>query len=243
MAPGPLVNARILFGQYDISGFSNKLTLAFGNEEKETTTFASQGWKERTTGFKTVSAHVDGMTALGIGLSEDILYNSVDVPDVPFSVVPSTGAVGDLAYAMQGVQGSFEGYGEAGEVAPFSADIWGRGVGVRGVVMADLATPRTATGTGGVQMLGAVGANQRLYALIQVPTATGTTPSLTVKVQSAATAGFASPTDRITFSTLTAAGALWASIPGAVADAYWRVAWTVTGTTPSFNFQAVAAIQ
>lgn len=88
---------------------------------------------------------------------------------------------------------------------------------------------RTATGSGTGVELGDSGA---LILTLDVTDASGTTPSMTVSVETSE--------DNSTWRTLgsftakTAAGAERKSFPGV--DQYARATWTITGTTPSFTF-------
>lgn len=76
-----------------------------------------------------------------------------------------------------------------------------------------------------------------LSVLLNVTAATGTTPSLTVEVQwSHDGTNFASAATPDTFTAVTAAGNVAKSFQ--VKGRFARLAYTVTGTTPSFTFSA-----
>jgi hypothetical protein len=106
----------------------------------------------------------------------------------------------------------------------------------RGVVGAPLAA-RTSTFTGsGVAMTGPT-ATQRMWCLLLV-TSAGT--SLACKLQSD-TAGFGSPTDRITFSTVSAAGWQLGSVAGDLStETHWRITATIGAGT--FNYMAIFGV-
>ncbi len=72
---------------------------------------------------------------------------------------------------------------------------------------------------------------------------TGGSPTLDVTIESAALVGFGSPTTRMTFSQMTARGAQFASVAGAITDPYWRVKWTLGGSTPGFALVVAIGIQ
>ena len=113
---------------------------------------------------------------------------------------------------------------------------------IRGTLMHSGAVARTASGTGTARQLGAVSSSQKVYAALHVLSASGTTPSLTVKVQSDNAVGFPSATDVITFSAATAVGSQWGSTAGALTDDWWRVSYTISGTSPSFLFAVTIGI-
>jgi hypothetical protein len=55
---------------------------------------------------------------------------------------------------------------------------------------------------------------------------------------------FGAPTPRLTFSASTAIGGQILRTDGTpITDTWWRMAWTISGTTPSFLFAAALGIQ
>jgi len=113
---------------------------------------------------------------------------------------------------------------------------------VRGVVLHP-ATARTTSGTGTITYVGDVSSGQKAYAALHVIAASGSSPTLDVAVQSDGDSSFGSPTDRITFSQASAVGAEWKSASGAISDSYWRVSYTIGGSSPSFTFVVVFGIR
>lgn len=76
-------------------------------------------------------------------------------------------------------------------------------------------------------------ARQGAVARLNVTAASGTTPQLTVTVQDSPDGS--SWTTRDTFAVKTTTGAENRTIPSGL-DVFQRVAWTITGTSPSFTF-------
>ncbi len=101
---------------------------------------------------------------------------------------------------------------------------------------------RTSSSSGTGRQIGAVSSTQTLYAALHVISASGTSPTLDVKVQSDDNSGFTSATDRITFTQATDVTSEWGSVGGAITDDYWRITYTVGGTSPSFAFAVTAGI-
>lgn len=92
---------------------------------------------------------------------------------------------------------------------------------------------QTVTASGQSAALNASG--QHLDIEIEVTAASGTTPSVTFSVQwSEDGTNFAAPQTAQSFSAITAAGNAIAQFPAL--GPYWRLVWTVSGTTPSFTF-------
>jgi hypothetical protein len=124
-----------------------------------------------------------------------------------------------------------------GEVAPWDASAAGSNPLVRGLSVHQSGSARTATGSGtAVDFLVGPSAGQIGYANLHVLSASGTTPSLTVTVQSDDNIGMSSPVTRGTFAAKTAVGGEAMEIASPSNERYWRVGWTITGTTPSFLF-------
>jgi hypothetical protein len=157
------------------------------------------------------------------------------------AAIPIGGVEGSAGYFTQGV---FLGYtpieGEVGDLAMQQGSWRGRTPLVRGT-LTSVATV-TASGNGTGFQLGPVAATQRVWAAVHFLTAGGTTPSITARVESDDNAGFTTPTTQITFTAATAKGGQFASLLGPVTDTYWRCAWTVSGTTPSFQVRALIGI-
>lgn len=108
----------------------------------------------------------------------------------------------------------------------------------RGAVGAPLAA-RTTTFTGSAIALTGPQAGRSLYSILHVTATTGT--NLVVKVQSDDNAGFTSPTDRITFATMSATGWQQSSVAGSLTtETHWRV--TATIGSGSFTFACYLGI-
>jgi hypothetical protein len=132
-----------------------------------------------------------------------------------------------------------------GEVAPWTSTAKSSWPLVRGQFAHPPGAARTATGTGTGLNLGAVAAGKRLYASLHVLSVAGTaTPTITGRIESSVDNTFAAPTTRATFAAATAVGGQVLRTDGtAYTDTWWRIAWTISGTTPSFLFAAALGIR
>ena len=81
-----------------------------------------------------------------------------------------------------------------------------------------------------------------MYSYLHVMTTGTGSPTLDVVIQSDDNAGMTSPTTRITHAQKTAIGAELLSVAGAVMDDYWRVNFTIGGSSPSFLFAVMLGI-
>ena len=134
-------------------------------------------------------------------------------------------------------------FGTVGEIAPFSiSKSQSSDIVVQGKVEID--GDLTASGNSTGVQLGAVGATEKCYVAIHCYAVSGTsTPTVTFKLQSDDNASFTSPTDRITFTDITAIGSDFQSVAGAITDDYWRLNYTISGTSPSFSIHATIGIE
>ncbi|MEU4150833.1 hypothetical protein [Streptomyces sp. NPDC026659] len=72
----------------------------------------------------------------------------------------------------------------------------------------------------------------------------GTTPTLDVVIESDNGSGFPSPITQLTFTQANAiSGQILRTDGTAITDDWYRVKWTIGGTTPSFLFAVAFGIQ
>lgn len=123
--------------------------------------------------------------------------------------------------------------GDVGALAAFNFTTQASDPPIIGVVGAPSASRTTSGLTGTAIALTGPSATQSLYACLHVSAAAGT--NLVVKVQSDNAIGFGSPTDRITFSTMSAVGAQWLSVAGDLStETHWRITCTIASGTFTF---------
>ncbi|MGA5472526.1 hypothetical protein ACPCUK_27605 [Streptomyces arboris] len=239
-----LLDARLFAPGADLSGASNKIELTSEIEDKDTTNYRSGGWKEVIGGLGSAEISGEGQWEAGDPSKVDDASWSTLGGRGPYTVCPTDSVVGALAYLVYGLRTDYKVGDAVGEVAPWAGTVKSSWPLVRGQIAHPPGTARTATGTGTVLNLGAVPAGKRLYAGLHILSAAGTTPSLTVSIESDDGAGFASPVTRATFDAAAGPGGQIARTDGlAITDTHWRVAWAVTGTGPSFMFAVSLGIR
>ena len=178
-----LKTARCYVGGFDFSGDLNKVDLAATVEVKDSTNFLSKG-KEKVPGYIDYKLTYGGY--VNTGDSEKNLFEKVALENVPFALIPSVGLAGELAYFGKATYVEYRPGGQVGVMFGFDLNAEGQGDIVRGTVL--LNGELTATGNSAAINLGAVSAGKQVYAALQVLSVTGTAPSVTFKVRSAATA-------------------------------------------------------
>ncbi|WIM97703.1 hypothetical protein ACTOB_001251 [Actinoplanes oblitus] len=235
-----LKGTRLFVNAVDLTSVNNKVELMAEVDEQESTAFnpdsATEVWREVLGGIISSKCSAEGQWEAGDpGKVDDAAWAALGAIG-PVTICPVGGpvAAGDLAYLTTMLAGDYQIGDQVGNVAPWSLDATGSSPLVRGAALHPPGTARTSTGNGTAVQLGALAADQALYVNLHVLSASGTTPSITVKVQSDDNSGMTSPTDRATFTAATTRDAQTAKIVGAITDDYWRIAWTISGTGPSF---------
>lgn len=239
MAQNALINAKIWLAEYDLSSDLNAVAIDQMVDQLEATTFGL-GTKITKPGLLDLKASIAGFINLGSGLSEEFLSSKLALADVPLTIAPTTGFEGEPAYSFPAEVATFNpvsGKVTDTSMQKFTVDAENTSMRlVRGTIGNGYNTPRTVTGTGTIYQLGAVAAGQGLYGILHVPAISGG-PTVTIKIQSAPTVGFAAPVDRIVFTAVAAKTSQYVQLLGAITDQYWRTTWTfVGGASPSITF-------
>lgn len=246
MSKTVLINVRTFAAGVDVTGVSNKIELSSEVEVKKTTNHGSGGWDEVVGGLGSAELAGEGQWEAGdVTKVDDGAWAGLGGV-APWTVSANNAAnVGDLAYFMQAMRGDYKMFDAVGEVAPWTSTAKSSWPLVRGQFAHPPGTARTATGTGTGLNLGAVAAGKRLYASLHVLSVAGTaTPTITARVESSVDNTFGAATTRATFAAATAVGGQVLRTDGtAYTDTWWRIAWTISGTTPSFLFAAALGIR
>lgn len=228
---------------YDLSGHLQGLAFDASVEMQDDTTFGDTA-RSNAPGLDDFTLQHEGVWSAGAGLPDTVFDAQKGLADLLATMAPVNGDEGAIAYLMRVTQGSYSLGGTIGDLHRFSVSLSASGgVGaVRGTLMTNRTITASGSGTG--RQLGAVGASGTLYAGLHVLSASGTSPTLDVTVESDDASGFASPITRVTFAQATAIGSQWETLGGAVADDWWRVSWVIGGTgSPSFDAVVVLGIQ
>lgn len=232
---------KICFHGYDLSGDIRSFSMDLKREEKETPACGYQG-KRRLAGMQSMEVSGNGYQEFGTGNVDDTMFSNLGVDERVLSVA-RTADDGAIGYFSKAVSLNYKIGSPISDVAPFDFAAFSQGVKtVRGTVMATGA--KITNGSGTARELGAVSADQYLYAALHVLAASGSgPPQIDVKIQSDSVEEFTSPADRITFTSATDETAQWATpVAGAITDTWWRVIWTVSGSPPNFTIQALVGI-
>lgn len=247
MAPRTVTSAQLLVGTADVSNWFGTISDNPGAVTiQEFAPFGGGGFVQRVAGQKGGAYKFDGWTdhdATGIG---NLFTPSNLGTQYGVSVaVPATGnavATGDWCQFTTGKLNAWAPITmERDSLAMCSMGFETDAAFINsGRVGAPLASRTTAGYTGAAVSLTGPAAGRYMYGILHVTAASGT--NLVVKVQSDDNSGFTTPTDRITFSTVSATGWQWGTpVAGSLtSETHWRVIATIA--TGTFSFAAYFGI-
>lgn len=241
MAAFVLKDCTIWADQFDLSSDTNSVDLDFAYDEVENTNFGSGGNRTFLAGLQESSLDLMTFYDMATGTSEPVLNALKATTGHIFTVTPD-GLTGSRALFARALAGGMKQTHKVGDMARLDGGF--KTSSAEGFLEGTVLVPKTtatATANGTAYQVGAVSSTQTVYAALHVFAGSGTTPTLDVKIQSD-TVGFPSATDRITFAQATGATSEFKTVAGAITDDYWRVAYTIAGTGPSFSFAVVMAI-
>ncbi|MEV8395918.1 MULTISPECIES: hypothetical protein [unclassified Streptomyces] len=244
MSKFTLLDARLFAVGADLSGAANKIELTSEIEDKDATNYRSNGWKELIGGLGSAEISGEGQWEAGDpGMVDNASWADLGGTG-PYTVCPTDSVVGALAYFTNGMRADYKVGDAVGEIAPWSGTVKSSWPLVRGQIAHPPGLARTSTGTGTALNLGAIPTGKRLYAALHVLSAAGTTPSITLTIESDDAAGFTTPITRLAFTPATGPSGQVSRGDGlALTDTHYRVAWSITGSAPSFMFAVSLGIR
>ena len=239
MAVLVITDGKIYIDGYNLSCSFNELNVDVAAEMKDTTTFCTSGTRAFIPGLQGISFSGKALQDFDGSVNQSIEKTTWDLIGKTtasiMSVARQGNVMGDVAYMFKGVTAQIQPVaGTVGDLAEIS--ISGQSSVtrlVRGVVGA--VGTKVASTTGTEFNIGAVTADQRIYAAMHVvrPVGAGT---LDMIIESDSLQAFTTPTTRLTFTQMTnVIGAQWITAAGPITDTWWRAKWTVgSGSFPVF---------
>lgn len=236
MATSILENALILHGDgssaRDLTGVTNVVGIDYGAETDDDTSFKGDT-RSNKGGLKTAGFNAEGFFD---PKKDAALFDAVGISDSVLCAANGT-AVGERAFALRAVVGSYQPLGgNVGEMASYTLNASARGDLERGYVLFH-SDSETETGDGATFQAGS--AAESLVAILYVFSASGTTPTLDVTVESDTTDDFTgAEVTRVTFDQATGTQ-MQRKTGTATSDTWWRVTYTIGGTNPDFGFAVI----
>lgn len=240
-------NITTWFAGYDMTGDTNQTSLGIEWEALDDTRFGpTRTGRSRVAGLESATSAKTGLFEAGTALVDPTVFTALKAAGVQAVSQSVDANEGSPAYFYQSKDFSYQLFGEIGALAPFtlnSQSVRGngqRGVGaVRGPILKTKASVAATGATGTANQMGAVAADQFLYAEFHA-FAVGTT--ITAVLESAAANTFVGATTRMTFGPITAVGGTWGTrVAGAITDTWWRL--RVSAITGTFTIACVAGIK
>lgn len=246
MATQVLTDATTWLDQYDVSGDMNSVALTYEAEMQDDTVFGDDT-RSNKGGLKMVRAEHSGFWSGGDGNVDDVLFSKIAAASSPLTLSKAGAARGEAAYFFHATQAEYSPEGQVGDMFEFSVSAEGGDGGplVNGTVE-HAKGQETSSGTTSGTELGAVAADESVYAALHVFSNQGdSSQTLDVTVESDDGSGFPSPVTQISFTQVTTTNTSEiASAAGAITDTWWRAEWTIGGTgSPGFTFAVVIGIQ
>jgi len=236
MATQVLTNSKLWMSEYDLSGYLNSIAVDYSAEMLDDTVFGDST-RSRKGGLKTAAMSLAGFWE---SVPDGFLFDHVGNSGEPMSAAPQTGADGEVAFTMAATGSEYSANGAIGDLYAFSVTGESSEDLVKGTIMHN--NTRTTSGNGTARQLGAVSSTQKLYCAIHVITASGTSPTLDVIIQSDDNGSMTTPVTAATFTQATGITSEWVEVDGALTDDYFRVNYTIAGTSPSFEFIVILGI-
>ncbi|UBU11603.1 hypothetical protein [Nonomuraea gerenzanensis] len=228
---------RVLVNDKHLSGRINGWTVAGERNLGETTTLLDDGARF-IPGLRAGSINVTGLFDGEDGdIDETIQATDGALDGLLTTVLPDGFTIGKPAFIATSNLSSYTVESSVSDTVSLTVETTPNdGVDHGRVVHAH--TAETATGNTATSVDNGASSLNGGVASLHVTAASGTTPSLTVKVQHSVDGN--TFVDLITFSAATAAGSQRRTVAGTV-NRYVRETHTISGTTPSFTYAAAFA--
>lgn len=232
MATDVLSDAFVALDDRNLSGIMNSVGLTYEAEDVDETT-VDQDTRIAKGGLFNVGASLEGFFDAAI---ESDLFDDVGVQDKLLTIAKGI-AVGDVAYNFRALTGRLSPLqGSMGEIVGLVLDARASNALERGQV---LFKDDSVTSTGSGSTLNAGAASTQIVGILHVYSASGTSPTLDVDIESDSSDDFTgSETTRISFTQATGRTAE-RKTAGSTADTWWRVNYTLGGTSPDFGFAVI----
>ncbi len=242
MAIHYLQNAVILYDGYNFQTDTNQVAMELGAESLDVTTFG-QDTRINKAGLQTVATNISGFYDSDTGNTQphDVLFPDIGATGNPVvSIFPISATDGQRGFSYKTTRTAYNPAGAVGEMFTFSADGPAAKSRLMNTTVLTNIAAATASSNGTGQNMGGLGSTGELFAVLHV-TNTNASGTLDVILQSDSASGFASPTNRVTFTqvttSVTAEYAAPVTASTATGDVWWRANYTISNTGgPSYDF-------
>lgn len=224
-------------GSTKLRALARSVELTLDREAVEQTTFADST-KVHAAGIRSVSVSATAIADAIQGISPP---SPLDVSPSLITIGRDSEADGASIFAFVCRMTSLSFGGSVGDALEPSMELAAEySAGGSGLILAPAAT-RTVSGTGTGRQFGALATGASALVGVHVFSVAGTSPSLSVTLQTDDASAFASPTAVKTVGPISTIGGYYDVVIGPVTDTWWRATWTISGTSPSIEFAIIIA--
>lgn len=245
MAVATVLSTQIFMDEYRFTTNANMTHIATNVVMKNSTTFVSGGYDTFVPGLKNLVCDLGGFNDYAAGGLDEWMRSNYGTTQT-VTVVPLGETLGNAAVITQGIletDPSFD--GSVGDIPAVKLSVKPVGQVIAQGQVTNITSPTiTVTGNTTPVQVGAITATQQMRAAVHVLAISGTaTPTLTCQLASSATSGGAYTTRGPAGAGITVIGGqfLATGLIGAITDTWWRLNYTVTGTSPIFTVFASIA--
>lgn len=241
MAVAAVTQARIYVGGFEFTSFTNQAEAGVDVGVNDVSVFGSE-FSSFVPALKTPGFNTSGFNDWASGSLDEWTranYGTRRVATVPVTT-PATGGDAFVAYGLLGGKRFMN--AAVGAVSTYQATLNG-GIAGQGLLTQISTSSISATGHTTAVNVGALTAGSTIVAGVHVLSVSGTsTPTCTFQLESSATSGGAYTLRGTAGTGMTAVGDQWLSTQTATTDAWWKLALTVSGTSPVFSVVATIAL-
>lgn len=224
-----LKNAAVLHAGYDISGQISSTTFTLTREILDATT-VDVDHKINKTGLGDTVVALSGFFAAGSNKIDD----QFDATEYPAIVSVLSGQdVGAVAYHIDAIKSEYEINLSQGQLIPFNFSAQGTGTAGRGKLVS---TGTLTTGNSAIINLGPIVESDKIWIVAQIASV-GT--SIDIELWEDTTSDFSDDPQLVaTMNQITSAGAYFLKTSGPITGPYYRLQYTVSGSTTGKLFIA-----
>ena len=224
-----LKNAAVLHAGYDISGQISSTTFAMTRESLDATTI-DVDYRINKTGLGDTTLALSGFFASGSNQVDD-QFNDIEYPAIVSVLSGQT--VGSVAYHVDAIKSEYGIDFQQGQLIPFNFSAQGTGTAGRGKLVS---TGTLTTGNSAIINLGPIIEADKIWIVAQIASV-GT--SIDVELWEDTTDDFSDDPQLVaTLDQITAAGAYFLKTSGPITGPYYRLQYTVSGSTTGKLFIA-----
>jgi hypothetical protein len=227
--------ASIFANGYNVSPYFASVSTSASAETAEVTTLGATS-KAYIPGIEDATFSLDGFYDGSAGAIDAQMQNILGAETV-WTVVNTTDAVGAFGYAAATIGTTYEIGAEIGGAVSVTAE-GQTNSGANAMRVLHPLAARTTSGTG-TQLDNSASSANGVVGYLQVTAVSGTTPSITAKVQHSTDGS--TWADLVTFTAVTASNNAQRIAVSGTVNRYLRALWTISGTTPSATFHLSAA--